>query len=176
MVQSSSLVWAINDSFFFKFPLSPFPGRAYSLMLSPLKEDTIQLQRKDKNCSINDSGTASVMWQKLGAGGGAMTARTSWAELSWRQWEVILYCEQITEIWHTSQQSLSVQGKRDRVRAVWPESSLLEVLIVLNSVFWKTSRRPSLCIKFLVTEWWLPWSAALLLFQDITLGLGQLSA
>lgn len=176
MVQSSSLVWAINDSFFFKFPLSPFPGRAYSLMLSPLKEDTIQLQRKDKNCSINDSGTASVMWQKLGAGGGAMTARTSWAELSWRQWEVFLYCEQITEIWHTSQQSLSVQGKRDRVRAVWPESSLLEVLIVLNSVFWKTSRRPSLCIKFLVTEWWLPWSAALLLFQDITLGLGQLSA
>lgn len=42
--------------------------------------------------------------------------------------------------------------EKETVRAVWPGSSLLEVLIVLNSMFWKTSRRPSLCIKFLVTE------------------------
>lgn len=37
-------------------------------------------------------------------------------------------------------------------KSCWPVSSLLEVLIVRNSVFWKTSRHPSLCIKFLVTE------------------------
>lgn len=37
-------------------------------------------------------------------------------------------------------------------RAVWPVSSLLEFLIVLNSVLWKTSRHLSFCIKFLVTE------------------------
>lgn len=129
-----------------------------------------------KNHIINNPGTISVVWWNS-----CWWVQCDFSDLlkHYLGWRDVGICFFITEqirntIWKTSQWQLSAWGIGDGLRAAC--SSLSEILIVLNSVFWKTFRHPSVCVKSLVTELWLPWSAALLWFPEIALGLCQLPA